>query len=83
MRRWACLIPLLLAGCDRGNPTPAVAHTEAQRLLAEAGFPGGKGFPKLTVLYNTSESHKQIAAAIQESWRKILGMEVELANTVW
>ena len=34
---------------------------EAKNLLAAAGYPGGKGFPKVTILYNTSESHKKIA----------------------
>ena len=28
---------------------------EARKLLAEAGYPGGVGFPKMQLLYNTSE----------------------------
>lgn len=83
MRRaaWALLLAL---GCGKSDPPqPATALSEAQKLMAEAGFPGGKGFPNLTVIYNTSESHRKIAAAIQESWRKQLGVEVELANSEW
>src|SRR5262249_39856910 len=30
---------------------------EARRLLAEAGYPDGRGFPKLEILYNTHEAH--------------------------
>jgi len=56
---------------------------EAQRLLAEAGYPEGKGFPKLTLLYNTSEGHKKIAEAIQQMWKKNLGIEVGLTNQEW
>ncbi len=56
---------------------------EAQRLLAEAGFPGGKGFPRTEVLYNTHEMHRQIAEAIQAMWRKNLGIEVGLVNQEW
>ncbi|MBI2932188.1 MAG: hypothetical protein HYY16_11100 [Planctomycetes bacterium] len=55
----------------------------AKRLLAEAGYPGGKDFPRLEILYNTDEGHKMIAAAIQQMWRKNLGVDVELRNTEW
>jgi oligopeptide transport system substrate-binding protein len=33
---------------------------EAKKLLAEAGYPEGKGFPKVQLLYNTSDSHKNL-----------------------
>ncbi len=56
---------------------------KARQLLAEAGYPGGKGFPKLTFLFNTSEQHKQVGEAIQQMWLNILGIEVELENQVW
>ncbi|MFQ5898641.1 MAG: ABC transporter substrate-binding protein [Candidatus Methylomirabilia bacterium] len=56
---------------------------EAKRLLAEAGYPDGKGFPEVEILYNTSEAHKKIAAAIQFMWKKRLGIKVELRNTEW
>ncbi len=56
---------------------------EAKRLLAEAGFPGGKGFPKVDILYNTSENHRAIAEAIQQMWRTRLGVEIGLANQEW
>jgi ABC-type oligopeptide transport system substrate-binding subunit len=83
MRRLA-LVVLLASGCGKSDPKTAEGGpTEAQRLLAEAGFPGGKGFPRLSLVYNTSESHKRIAAAIQQSWRKQLGIEIELVNTEW
>jgi oligopeptide transport system substrate-binding protein len=56
---------------------------DAQRLLAEAGFPGGKGFPSVEVLYNTSDNHRQVAEAIQAMWRTNLGIEVKLVNQEW
>jgi oligopeptide transport system substrate-binding protein len=55
----------------------------AKKLLADAGFPDGKGFPKLTIMYNTSEGHKNIAQAIQEMWKKNLGIDIELTNVEW
>lgn len=57
--------------------------TAARRLLAEAGFEGGRGLPPITLLYNTNESNKAIAEAVQEMWRKNLGVTVELANQEW
>ena len=56
---------------------------EAKKLLAEAGFPGGKGFPDIELLYNTSDSHKKIAEAIQQMWNKNLGVNIKLYNQEW
>jgi oligopeptide transport system substrate-binding protein len=55
----------------------------AKKLLAEAGFPDGKGFPKAEILYNTHEGHKAMAVAIQEMWKKNLNIHVELNNQEW
>ncbi len=55
----------------------------AQALLAEAGYPNGKGFPKISLLYNTSELHRSIAEAIQQMWKKNLNIAVELTNQEW
>jgi oligopeptide transport system substrate-binding protein len=56
---------------------------EARRLLAEAGYPDGRGFPKLEYLFNTSESSQLAAQAYQEMWRQQLGIQVELRNLDW
>lgn len=52
----------------------------AKKLLAEAGYPDGKGFPTLTIVYNTNEAHKAIAEYIQEQWKTNLGINVTLQN---
>ena len=52
----------------------------AQKLLADAGFPGGRGFPLLTLVFNTNEQHKLIAEGIQAMWQKNLGIHVSLEN---
>ena len=52
----------------------------ARALLAEAGFPDGKGLPTLEMLYKTSANHSLVAEAVQEMWRRELGIEVRLIN---
>lgn len=56
---------------------------KAKQLLAEAGFPNGKGLPVLEILYNTSDNHKKIAEAIQQMWRENLGISSSLFNQEW
>jgi oligopeptide transport system substrate-binding protein len=52
----------------------------AQKLLAEAGFPDGRGFPKLELLFNTDDGHKKISEALQQMWKKNLGIDISLVN---
>jgi len=55
----------------------------ARKLLAEAGYPDGKGLPKLEILYNTSEGHRKIAVALQQMWKKYLNIDVTMVNQEW
>jgi oligopeptide transport system substrate-binding protein len=55
----------------------------AKELLAEAGFPGGKGFPAFAITYNTNESEKNTAEYIQQQWKKNLGIDCTLVNQDW
>ncbi|MEE4279394.1 MAG: peptide ABC transporter substrate-binding protein [Halieaceae bacterium] len=56
---------------------------EARRLLAEAGYPDGEGWPGAEVVYNTLEAHRKIAVALQQMWKEHLNIEIELANQEW
>jgi oligopeptide transport system substrate-binding protein len=56
---------------------------EARRLLAEAGYPGGKGFPRVGILINTSEDHKRLAEAMADQVRRNLGIELSVYNQEW
>jgi ABC-type oligopeptide transport system substrate-binding subunit len=55
----------------------------ARECLAKAGYPGGKGFPRFAILFNTSEDHRRIAEAIQAMWKRELGIQVTLSNEEW
>ena len=54
---------------------------EAKALLAEGLAEEGMDTLDFTILYNTSESHKKIAEAIQQMWNENLGVNVTLENT--
>lgn len=56
---------------------------QARALFAAAGYPGGEGFPKTEILYNTHEQHRKIAVAIQQMWNKELGIDISLHNQDW
>jgi len=77
-----CFTPPDIAGytCRSGIPYDVEA---ARKLLAEAGFPNGAGFPKLTLLYNTLETHRIIAEAVQQMWKQNLNIDVQIENQEW
>jgi oligopeptide transport system substrate-binding protein len=52
----------------------------AKKLLAEAGYPDGKGFPTLTYVYNTSTGHKVIAEYVQQQLKTNLNVDIVLQN---
>ena len=56
---------------------------KARALLADAGYPDGGGFPPLELTYNTSESHRKIAVALQQMWKDALNIKVTLSNQEW
>ena len=56
---------------------------EAKKLFAEGLAEEGMtadDFKNFVILYNTAESHKKIAQAVQEMWRTNLGIELQLEN---
>jgi oligopeptide transport system substrate-binding protein len=80
-----------------GYPRPEMAHApesdheaalernlvEARALLAEAGFGPARPFPPLEILFNTSETHRDVAEVIAAGWSSALGIEVKLLNQEW
>ena len=56
---------------------------QARQLLAEAGFPDGRGFPKFGILYNTAESHKKVAEVLADQLRRNLYLDVTAYNQEW
>ncbi|MEP7027695.1 MAG: peptide ABC transporter substrate-binding protein [Candidatus Eisenbacteria bacterium] len=79
---WANMAPTGYAGYHAPAGL-AYDPVKARECLAKAGFPGGKGFPKFEILFNTSEDHRRIAEAVQAMWKKELNIPVALSNQEW
>jgi oligopeptide transport system substrate-binding protein len=56
---------------------------KARQLLAEAGYPGGKGFPTVTYLYDSKKLNEDIAVEIQNMLAEGLGIRIELQKQEW
>ena len=76
------LVPPGITGYE-SPPTQDYNPEKARELLAEAGFPDGKGMRAIQILYNTSEGHKNIAEVIQQQWKRNLHIDVQLRNVEW
>lgn len=51
---------------------------EAKKMLAEAGFPEGRDFPKIKLLLDNNQNHKAVAEAITGMWCDHLGVQSEI-----
>jgi len=56
---------------------------KAKELLAAAGYPDGKGFPKLEYVVNENTGHQAVAEAVAQSWKKNLGIDMEIVVMDW
>jgi len=64
----------------------ATDFARAKALLAEAGFPGGKGLPPIDLQALNNEIHPRIAEALQAAWQRELGVQVgitQLEQKTW
>ncbi len=56
---------------------------KARQLLAQAGYPNGKGFPRLEITTTSREVQKIMAEAIQGMWKTHLGIHVDIRSCEW
>ena len=64
----------------RGPAAMGLEVERARHLLAEAGYPDGRGFPRVEFRFDASDRSHDLAQALQEMWRKNLGVQVALAS---
>ncbi|MGQ0554189.1 MAG: peptide ABC transporter substrate-binding protein [Planctomycetota bacterium] len=55
----------------------------ARRLLAEAGYPGGAGFPDFELLFPNNELTRDFCEAVASQWSERLGVRPRLVNQAW
>lgn len=78
------IVPVGVPGHDPKFQGLAHNPEQARKLLAEAGYPGGRGLPPLTLSFRASvEDIKNTAIALQEDLKQNLGVEVALDEVEW
>lgn len=50
----------------------------AKQALADAGYPNGEGFPGVTILLVDSAGNRTAGEFLQQQWKQILGIDIEL-----
>lgn len=60
---------------------PEAAKAELQSYLDETGLTADQ--LDITLMFNTSSGHQQIAEALQQMWADTLGVNVQLVNQEW
>lgn len=66
-----------------GEEQPDENAAEARRLLCEAGYPEGKGFPTLEIMTTSRDVQRVVAECIQAMWEQELGIHVEIRSCEW
>lgn len=72
-------IPEGMNGYRPLNP-PVYDPEAARRLLADAGYPEGKGFPPVQMLYPSREDSRLVMEAIQDQMKRNLNLDFQLTN---
>jgi ABC-type transport system substrate-binding protein len=65
---------------DPLEPLTNYDPAKAQALMAEAGYPKGKGFPKVTFNWwaNAASNTESVVQALTANWNKVLGINIQL-----
>jgi oligopeptide transport system substrate-binding protein len=74
----ASLVPDNCAGYISQSKVPH-DYAAARQLLGEAGYPGGQGLPVFEVMVRNDDIQPKIMEAIQEMWRRELGVRITIA----
>ena len=76
------LIPPGLLGYSPASG-PEFEPEKARKLLADAGYPDGKDFPQVSILYPTREDARLVMEAVQDQLKRNLNLHVDLQNMEW
>jgi peptide/nickel transport system substrate-binding protein/oligopeptide transport system substrate-binding protein len=76
------IVPPVLAGWTATAKRVPLDRERARSLLAEAGFPGGRGLGPLAYHFNTNDANQRIAELLQAQLKEI-GVTLELRRLDW
>src|SRR5205085_5567897 len=76
------IVPPVLAGWTATAKRLPLDRERARALLAEAGFPGGRGLGPVAYHFNTNDANQRIAEALQAQLKEI-GVTLELRRLGW
>ena len=76
------IVPPVLAGWTATAKRLPLDRERARSLLAEAGFPGGRGLGPLAYHFNTGDLNQRIAEALQAQLKEV-GVALELRRLDW
>ncbi|MBD0327129.1 MAG: peptide ABC transporter substrate-binding protein, partial [Pyrinomonadaceae bacterium] len=80
-------LPVQMASAANAHAeqTPAIERdvARAQSLLSAAGYPEGKGFPRVRLLINRNEQQRIVAQRVAATWRSTLGIETDIVMKNW
>ena len=54
-----------------------------KKLLSEAGYPNGEGFPETIAMYNTNDTNRLIGEFLQAQWKENLNVDIKLESQEW
>ncbi len=78
----AGILPPGVPGHDPSTVRDTYDPERARQLLAEAGYPEGKGLEPIVLYYNTDDSHQRVAQQVQQDLAAI-GIRIQLRNLDW
>lgn len=56
---------------------------KAKALLAEAGYPNGKNFPKASMVFDSRDDNKVVAENLHQQWKEHLNVDLDVQNQEW
>ena len=76
------VLPPGMQGFNKNRKPMVKDLDKARALMTQAGYPGGKGLPPISMLYRNDEDTKNVCQAIQHDFKEI-GIRVELNPLEW